>query len=359
MRIVSIASARPNFVKLAAVHHAFQKHAPQAWKHVIIHTGQHYDPLLSDVFFEELGIPKPDKNLEVKGGVSNEDTVERTRQALLPVLKEMKPDLVLVYGDVSGAHGAAKAASELRIPVAHVEAGLRSFDESMPEEGNRKAIDHLAKFLFVTEKSGMKNLEDENVTEGVHFVGNTMIDTLSRMLALIEKEQLPIALPPRFGVVTLHRPSNVDEGRHLKKVMQFLSDLSLESPLIFPIHPRTRAALGSESPISAPLHLCDPLGYLAFLKLVKQASFVLTDSGGIQEEATFLKKKCFTLRKNTERPSTIESGSNTLVDLEKADDREQVLLYAKDPKPLPVSLPPLWDGRAGERIIEILKTTLI
>ena len=368
VRLLSIASARPNFVKLAAVHHAFAAHAPKDWEHIIVHTGQHYDPLLSDVFFKELAIPEPHENLAVKGGVSNEETVAKTKEAMFPILRKHQPNLVLVYGDVSGALGGAEAAHELGIPVAHIEAGLRSFDEAMPEERNRRAIDHIAQLLFVTEQSGMDNLQKEKMAGEIHFVGNTMIDTLVRMSTLIKDQHLPSHLPKKFGVVTLHRPSNVDRREDLKRNIAFLNEVAGIRPLVFPIHPRTRDRLyqRDEGLITTPpiathhaLFLIQPLGYLPFLRLMLEADFILTDSGGMQEEAAFLKKKCFTLRKNTERPSTVETGCNVLIDLQKAGDRVQVLSYAADPKPVQAALPSLWDGRAGERIMGILNTFLL
>lgn len=359
MKIVSIVSARPNFVKLAAILHALKEGWPEA-EHIIVHTGQHYDLLLSTVFFQQLGIPEPDKNLGMKGGETNEDTVNRTRDACIPVLQNIQPKMVIVYGDVAGALGGAQAAHELGIPVAHVESGLRSFDASMPEEGNRIAIDRVASFLFVTEQSGIDHLKKEGITKGVHFVGNTMIDTLKRMEPTLEKEpRSPYKLPKRYGIVTLHRPSNVDRVEDLSKVISFLAEVAEVVPLVLPVHPRLRHAL-DEAKFSPSLfeniQREDPYGYVQFLRRVREAKFILTDSGGVQEEATYLKKKCFTLRKNTERPSTIESGSNELIDLDKEEDRKRVLEFAAHPVPPEVKIPEKWDGKAGERIVQILKT---
>lgn len=367
MRLVSIVSARPNFVKLAAVHHAIEQgnqreaSSGQHLEHIIVHTGQHYDPLLSEVFFQELGIPKPDENLGVKGGVSNEDTVSRTKEAVLPVLKKLSPDLVLVYGDVSGALGGAQAAHECKIPVAHIEAGLRSFDDTMPEERNRIAIDRIAKLLFVTEKSGIENLENENVTEGVHFVGNTMIDILGilKRLKPIMEEQLPKLPGGRYAVATIHRPSNVDDPTVLRGLIEFMKEVAELCPIVLPVHPRLQIALNkidfSLDESGPPLLLVESTPYIQFHFWLAHSAFILTDSGGIQEEAVFHGKRCFTLRKNTERPSTIDAGSNVLIDLEKSEDREKVLSYAKDPKPIQVAIPELWDGKAGERIVEVLR----
>ncbi len=372
MRIVSIVSARPNFIKLAALHHALKEHAPK-WEHIIIHTGQHYDPLLSEIFFKELNIPEPHENLGVKGGASNDDTVARTKEAALPILKKLQPELVLVYGDVSGALGGALAAHELKIPIAHVEAGLRSFDDAMPEEGNRKAIDHLSAFLFVTEQSGMDNLQNEGITKGVHHVGNTMIDTLMRMTTrgtnfeVFMKQKLPSPLeklePRHFGLVTLHRPSNVDNKENLERCIDFMNSVACkECSLIFPVHFRTQAAIqrfGLQSKFLEYIRRIDPLGYLPFIKLMIRSKFVITDSGGIQEETAFLGIKCFTLRRNTERPITLKYG-NQLVNLNDEKDKKSIITYAR----VPVSnVPKAWSlettlgfggGHAGEEIVKEL-----
>jgi UDP-N-acetylglucosamine 2-epimerase (non-hydrolysing) len=360
--IVSVCSARPNFVKLAAVHHALEKH-PE-FRHVIVHTGQHYDPLLSDIFFSQLHIPQPTVNLGIHAP-DRDKVIKATNEAIIPVLKEYQPVCVLVYGDVNGAVGGARAALELKIPIAHVEAGLRSFDREMPEEHNRIEIDKLADFLFCTEQSGVNHLEKEKAKGEVHLVGNTMIDTLIRMLPEIEKAELDLEPPENYVVATLHRPSNVDNRNNLIDVtLSFLSKINKIVPIILPMHPRFRKIIEQVDPerttvpllsISYPI---DPLGYLPFLKLMKSAKFILTDSGGIQEEAVFLGKKCFTLRRNTERPSTIESGSNTLIDPSVREDRDRVLDFAKNPVQPKITIPPLWDGEAGKRIVDILAEKL-
>ena len=351
MIILSTCSARPNFVKLAAVHHALKKH-PQI-KHVIVHTGQHYDPLFSDIFFEQLAIPLPDINLGIKGG-ERMSVIGSTEAAMGPVLKKVKPDLVLVYGDVNGAVGAALAAKKAGVRIGHVEAGLRSFDESMPEELNRIEIDRLAEMHFVSEAFGMQQLVMEKLTDKALLVGNTMIDTLVRMLPLIEEEPLPVGVPKEFIVATIHRPSNVDTAEMLQMNLKFLSELGAKCPVVLPLHHRTKAAIkafGLQSAVGPGLTIIEPLGYIAFLALVRRARCILTDSGGIQEEATFLKKKCFTMRRNTERPSTIESGSNSLIDPANAADRAAVLAFASKPSTPMITIPPLWDGHAGERIV--------
>lgn len=352
--VLSSASARPNFVKLAAVHHALAKHADNV-RHVIVHTGQHYDPLLSDIFFTQLKIPDPAFNLGVKGAANRNDILDATMKAFEEPLKQVKPDIVLVYGDVNGALGATRAAKKLRIRVGHVEAGLRSFDLKMPEEVNRIEIDGVADDLFVTEQSAIDHLANEGVKGRVHFVGNTMIDTLIRMKPLIDAAGLPKGVSGRFGVATIHRPSNVDSKESIEKVLTFLSEIAGACPLVFPLHRRTQRAMQSFG-ISAPKNLIiiEPLGYIEFLHLASQAEFILTDSGGIQEEATLLRKRCFTLRRNTERPSTIDSGSNVLIDPDNASDRKRVLDFAAKPTNVSVKIPKFWDGKAGDRIADAI-----
>jgi UDP-N-acetylglucosamine 2-epimerase (non-hydrolysing) len=355
MQLLSVCSARPNFVKLAAVHHEIVTH-PDV-RHIIVHTGQHYDPLFSDIFFQELKIPVPDANLGIKGGADREAVITATQEAMMPVLREKRPDIVLVYGDVNGAVGAARAAHALGIRLGHVEAGLRSFDSTMPEELNRIEIDRFADLLLVSEESGMKHLKEEGVKGKAVLVGNTMIDTLFRMRPLIEKAPFPAGLPTKFGIVTLHRPSNVDDKEMLAMNLRFLAELAAVCPLVLPLHRRTRAnidTLGLQTLLSPAIRIFEPLGYIEFLSLLTHSSFILTDSGGIQEEATFLKKKCFTLRLNTERPSTVGSGSNTLIDLSRSADRDQILTFAAVPDAVSVRVPALWDGKAGERILRAI-----
>jgi UDP-N-acetylglucosamine 2-epimerase (non-hydrolysing) len=354
MKLLSVVSARPNFVKLAALHHSLRSGAGQAIEHVIIHTGQHYDPLFSDIFFEQLEIPKPSHNLGVHGG-DREDVVSTTEEALTPLLKQLTPDVVLVYGDVNGALGAARAAKRVGIRLAHVEAGLRSFDQSMPEELNRIAVDAVADLLFCSEQSGMDNLSREGVSGEAHLVGNTMIDTLIRMMPRIEHAPplVDAEIGKHFAIATLHRPSNVDTPDAFKRNVDFLEEISKNIRLLLPLHHRARIALEKFN-ISMPRNIIEmsPLPYLLFLRLMKEAQFIITDSGGIQEEAVFLQKRCFTLRKNTERPSTVESGSNVLVDITKTEDRESVLRFASEPELPTITIPPLWDGKTGERIID-------
>jgi len=356
-KIVSVCSARPNFVKLAAVHHTIWKMPLNEIQHNIVHTGQHYDPLLSDIFFKQLEIPNPDFNLEIHGG-TREEVIEATDHAFAEKLSIINPDIVLVYGDVNGAVGAARAAKRLGYKLGHVEAGLRSGDLSMPEEVNRIAIDEIADVLFCSEESAVKNLQADGVAEEkIHLVGNTMIDTLIRMMPLIDETTIPIAVDGVFAIATLHRPSNVDDANILRETLSFLSEISRHIPLVLPAHHRLEAAIEKfhlEDAIDRYLILVPPMAYLSFLRCVKDAAFILTDSGGIQEEATYLQKKCFTLRRNTERPSTIESGSNMLVDIANHEDRHRILEFASHPVVPSVTVPALWDGKAGERIIALL-----
>lgn len=360
MIILSTCSARPNVVKLAAVHHALKD--KKDIRHIIVHTGQHYDPLLSDIFFTQLQIPQPDFNLGIKGGEDRLAMIQSTADAMESVLQEVKPDIVLVYGDVNGAVGAARAAKKLGIRIGHVEAGLRSFDPSMPEEHNRIEIDRLADLLFVSEQAGMDHLRAEKCPGKAVLVGNTMIDTLVRIRPIIEplklmmQEQRKNWQGKRYAIATIHRPSNVDDPAVLREVMKFLEEISTRCPILLPVHPRLKNALKQlgYTDSSDKLLLHDPFPYMSFLNWMKHADFILTDSGGIQEEAAFLGKRCFTLRRNTERPSTIESGSNVLIDPSRESDQKIVLDFASNPTTLNVTVPPLWDGKAGERIAEVL-----
>lgn len=340
-------------MKLAAVHHALAGSADI--EHVIVHTGQHYDPLFSDIFFTQLAIPEPQYNLGIKGG-DREEVIRATAEAFLPVLQKEQPDIVLVYGDVNGAVGAARAAKTLGIRIAHIEAGLRSFDPDMPEELNRIEIDRSADELFTTEPSAGINILREGIKGHVHFVGNTMIDTLVRMQPVIREATLPFDPPDDYVVVTLHRPSNVDDPAVLRDIFVFLQEISQICPVVIPLHLRTKATIethGLQS-LMTSFRVIEPLGYVEFLRLLSDARCILTDSGGIQEEATFLKKRCFTLRRNTERPSTVKSGSNVLIDPANDVDRQKVIEFLSHPEALNVQIPELWDGRAGERILSQL-----
>ena len=330
---------------------------PERFEHVLVHTGQHYDREMSSIFFEQLGIGDPDHLLGVGSGSHAQQTA-RVMERLEPLLLELAPDLVLVPGDVNSTLAAALTASKLRIPIGHVEAGLRSFDRTMPEEINRIVADQLSELLFIHSPEARDNLLAEGrPAEAIHDVGNTMIDTLVAMEARIQAAAAPESLGLERGaylVVTLHRPSLVD-GPLLAVALTELARIAESIPVVFPVHPRTRAAAAAAGldVESERLRLLEPLGYVEFLGLVSAAAGVLTDSGGIQEETTFLGIPCFTLRDNTERPVTIDLGTNVLLGLAPERIAEvPALLEAAQGKP--ASVPPLWDGRAAERIVELL-----
>ena len=354
MRIVYVVGTRPNFVKTAPVIGALRDRLP-AGRHTIVHTGQHYDRVMSGVFLEELGVPAPDHMLEVGSGSHAQQTA-RVMERLEPVLEEERPDLVIVPGDVNSTVAAALTAAKLQIPVAHIESGLRSFDRTMPEELNRIVTDQLSDQLFIHSPEANDNLHAEGVpAERIHLVGNTMIDTLvaleDRFRAAGSGAKLGVE-PGRYMLVTLHRPALVD-GPLLPRTIEQLAGLAREMPVVFPVHPRTRSmmeALDSEHP---GLLLCEPLGYLDFLSLLADSRAVLTDSGGIQEETTYLGIPCFTLRDNTERPITITAGTNTLLGLDPAAIAQIPEALAQRPAKRP-DLPPLWDGHASERIADIV-----
>lgn len=318
----------------------------------LVHTGQHYDRNMSDVFFEELGIPEPDVNLEVGSGSHAQQTAE-VMSRFEPALLEKKPDLVLVYGDVNSTMAATVVCSKLLMPVGHVEAGLRSFDRSMPEEINRLITDQLADWLFTPSEDGDRNLCREGISpDKIHRVGNVMIDSLLRLLPLAMKRSTN-GFPHRYALVTLHRPSNVDDGRVLKRILECLVGMSSELAVVFPVHPRTRQRMREFGIDASNLCLLDPMPYIDFLALQARAAVVITDSGGIQEETTYLKVPCLTLRHNTERPVTTELGTNILVgDDTAALQKEMSKILAGNAKS--GTIPPLWDGRASERIADVL-----
>ncbi len=357
MKLLSVASARPNFVKLAAIDHACRLPQFSDVEHVIVHTGQHYDPLFSDVFFEQLDIRLPTVNLGIHGG-TREEVIDRTTEALVPVLEAERPDVVLAYGDVNGVVAAARAAKKVGIRIAHIEAGLRSFDGTMPEELNRVEVDRMADILFCTEQSGMEHLDGEGISGECFLVGNTMIDTLVRMLPKLRDAVLPPGLPSRFAIATLHRPSNVDDAETLRSVLSFVAEVSAKCPVLLPAHHRLKASLerfNLEEILPPSVLLLEPQPYVSFLRLASDSAFIVTDSGGIQEEAVLLKKRCFTLRRNTERPVTIICGSNVLIDPAMPADRETVLAFAADPVQPNITTPDFWDGKTGERIVAVLR----
>jgi UDP-N-acetylglucosamine 2-epimerase (non-hydrolysing) len=350
MRILHVVGARPNFMKAAPVLAAFRRHASVT--QTLVHTGQHYDRNMSDVFFEQLEIPAPDVNLEVGSGSHAQQTAE-IMSRFEPVALEKKPDVVLVYGDVNSTMAAAVVCSKLLIPVGHVEAGLRSFDRTMPEEINRLITDQLADWLFTPSEDGDRNLLHEGINvEKIHRVGNVMIDSLVRLLPLAMKCQRD-GLPNRYALVTLHRPSNVDDGNVLRKILECIDKVSAEMGVVFPVHPRTRQRMREFGINMANLHLLEPAPYLEFLALQARASVVITDSGGIQEETTYLGIPCLTLRSNTERPITVEIGTNILIgnDMIKLQQELSKTLAGNGKRG---SIPPLWDGRASERIADIV-----
>jgi UDP-N-acetylglucosamine 2-epimerase (non-hydrolysing) len=354
MRIVYVVGTRPNFVKTAPVIGALRARMPEG-RHTVVHTGQHYDRLMSEVFLEELGVPAPDHMLEIGSGSHAQQTA-RVMERLEPVLEEERPDLVMVPGDVNSTVAAALTAAKLQIPVAHIEAGLRSFDRTMPEELNRIVTDQLSDLLFIHSPEANDNLHAEGIpAERIHLVGNTMIDTLvaleDRFRAAGAAARLGID-PGSYALVTLHRPALVD-GPLLAETVARLADLAREMPVVFPVHPRTRKtmeAIDSEHP---GLILCEPLGYLDFLSLLADARAALTDSGGIQEETTYLGIPCFTLRANTERPITLAAGTNTLLGLDPAAIAQIPAALSQRPAN-PPEPPPLWDGRAAERIADVV-----
>jgi UDP-N-acetylglucosamine 2-epimerase (non-hydrolysing) len=352
MHILHVVGARPNFMKAAPVYKALlQRDAFQT----IVHTGQHYDALMSDVFFQELGIPTPDVNLQV-----GSDTHAQQTAAIIsrfePVLLERKPDWVLVYGDVNSTVAAAIVCAKLLIPIAHVEAGLRSFDRTMPEEVNRVIVDQISDMLFTPSEDGNVNLLNEGIAKDkIKLVGNVMIDTLVSLLPKAREQPLP-DLPKRFALVTLHRPANVDDEIFLRDILQVLQDVGRDLNVLFPVHPRTRqriSALGIDTGKNNGLYFMEPLSYLQFLALQTRAEVVITDSGGIQEETTYLGIPCLTLRDNTERPITTEIGTNILLGRDATRLREELGKINSGIRKSS-SLPPLWDGHASERIASIL-----
>ena len=359
LRIFNIVGARPNLPKIAPLMREMQRR-PEI-EPVLIHTGQHYDERLSDIFFSQMGIPAPHANLDV-GSASHAVQTAETLKRIEPLLIEQRPSIVLVVGDVNSTIAASLAAAKLGIPVAHVEAGLRSFDRSMPEEINRILTDALADYLFVTEEVAIDNLLKEGrPRDAIHFVGNVMIDSLRMFLPLAQNSNVGEELKlktgntwQRFALLTLHRPSNVDSPEQLAQILRAVERVAKEVPVIFPVHPRTKDKLAAEGiSLNTNLHILPPMGYLDFLCLMSQATLVLTDSGGIQEETTALGVPCLTVRENTERPVTIAQGTNQLVgtDAVKIVSAAHEILAGKGKSG---RIPHLWDGHAAERIVEIL-----
>jgi len=358
LKIISVVGARPNFIKIAPVHKIFQKHSKKV-NHLICHTGQHFDLNMSKVFFEDLEIPKPDFYL----GVSEGSHAEQTARIMIEFEKTInaeKPDLIIVYGDVNSTLACSLVASKLGIKIAHVESGLRSFDREMPEEINRIITDILADFLLVSEPSGLINLKNEGISENkIFFVGNVMIDSLVYYMPKIEKSKILKSLglnKKNYILVTFHRPRNVDTKENINKLIIFLNNLGTKRKVVFPIHPRTKKNIkdfGLSDKFISNVLTTDPIGYIDFLALSKNAELVITDSGGIQEETTFMGVQCLTVRNNTERPVTVTLGTNQKIgtDLSEVEIAATTILNGKIKKG---SIPELWDGNTAERIVEIL-----
>jgi UDP-N-acetylglucosamine 2-epimerase (non-hydrolysing) len=355
MRVLSVVGARPNFMKLAPVDRELVRHRDV--EHILVHTGQHYDAAMSDAFFEELGIRTPDHHLGVGSG-SHAAQTAAVMQGLEPVLVHVRPDLVLVYGDVNSTLAAALVAAKLGLRIGHVEAGLRSADWRMPEEINRVLTDRLSDLLFTPSRDALENLVREGIpAQRIHFVGNVMIDSLVAMLPTARARDAPArhgVAPGSYVVATLHRPSNVDDAATLRGLLEALDELGAEGPVIFPVHPRTHERirrLGFQPSSTSDVRLLEPLAYLETLSLVASAKLVITDSGGLQEETTYLGIPCLTVRPNTERPITCLLGTNRLV----AARRDAILSAAHDgaevrARPqVPIER---WDGRAAARIAE-------
>jgi UDP-N-acetylglucosamine 2-epimerase (non-hydrolysing) len=359
LKIINVVGARPNFMKISPLVDEMKKHADI--EGLLVHTGQHYDEQMSKFFFNDFGLPQPDVYLGVGSGGHGVQTgkimIEFER-----VLIENTPDIVVVVGDVNSTIACGLVAVKMGVQLAHVEAGLRSYDRTMPEEINRVLTDQISDYLFTTERNAQENLEREGISpKKIFFVGNVMIDTLLKQRGRAEQSSIMQALevqPQEYGLITLHRPSNVDNQENLSKILDALIEVQQQLPLIFPVHPRTRKQMGQfglqqKLRNASNLKLTEPLGYLDFLKLMSHAKFVLTDSGGIQEETTVLGVPCITLRENTERPVTVEVGTNVVIGnspLRAVEECFRILsgLGKKG------TLPELWDGHAAQRIVRIL-----
>jgi UDP-N-acetylglucosamine 2-epimerase (non-hydrolysing) len=363
VKILNVVGARPNLMKIAPLMDAFRRQG--AFDPLLVHTGQHYDDNMSELFFRQLGIPEPDLDLGA-GSASHALQTSEIMRAFEPVVLEHEPDAVLVVGDVNSTIACGLVAVKLGVKLVHVEAGLRSFDRSMPEEINRVLTDAISDFLFCTEQSGVDNLRREGVAEEkIHLVGNVMIDTLLRHKASAETSTILDDLglePGGYAVLTLHRPSNVDDPEILGRLLDALEVVQGDMPLVFPVHPRTsdkicEFGLAGRVDRLENLRMLTPVGYLDFLKLTSSARLVLTDSGGIQEETTILEVPCLTLRESTERPVTLQMGSNRLV----GSDPERILAGYREimaARSSDFRVPPLWDGHAALRIAEVLDKAL-
>jgi UDP-N-acetylglucosamine 2-epimerase (non-hydrolysing) len=350
VNIFHIVGARPNFMKVAPVLNALK--GRKGVVQTLVHTGQHYDVNMSDVFFQQLRIPSPDVNLAVGSGSHAQQTAE-IMMRMEPVVLERRPDIVLVYGDVNSTVATVLVCAKLGIKVAHVEAGLRSFDRTMPEEINRLVTDQLADMLFTPSEDGDENLRREGVSdEKIFRVGNVMIDSLVNLLPVAQKTKID-GIPDRYALVTLHRPANVDDSATLKGILESLLEVNRNLAVVFPAHPRTRKRITDFGLNANQLRVLDPLPYIDFLGLQSRATVVITDSGGIQEETTYLGVPCLTVRENTERPITVSMGTNVLVGRDRDRLRAELsrILAGSAKKG---SVPPLWDGHAGDRIADVL-----
>ena len=367
IKIVIVAGARPNFIKIGPLVHELEIHK-NIFNTILVHTGQHYDFEMSEKFFKDLDIPKPKYFLHV-GSASHATQTAKIMIAFEKVILRVMPNIVVVVGDVNSTLACAIVASKLNIQIAHVEAGLRSFDRAMPEEINRIVTDSLSDYLFVSEESGLVNLKSEGVnSKNVHFVGNIMIDTLLSKMEKIAKSNILNSLEVRYktkklkldtyAVLTLHRPENVDSKESLTNIYNILKAISKKTKIVYPVHPRTKMMIKKHDflrkfKLLDNLIVVEPLGYIDFIKLAKDSSFVLTDSGGIQEETTFLKVPCLTMRDNTERPVTINKGTNNLVGINKYRISRHVD-YILNNINRRSKIPKLWDGKTAERIVRII-----
>ncbi|MCO8121965.1 UDP-N-acetylglucosamine 2-epimerase (non-hydrolyzing) [Stieleria sp. TO1_6] len=358
MKILSVVGARPNFMKIAPIMRAIQAASPET-QQTLVHTGQHFDEKMSDVFFRELELPKPDEHLGVSGG-SHAVQTARIMLEFEPILEKHRPDWLVVVGDVNSTVACSLVASKIGIPIAHVEAGLRSRDNTMPEEINRKITDAISDLLLTPSPDGDANLIAEGVDrDRIVCVGNVMIDSLIRALPKIEASKILSELELTAGnyvLATLHRPSNVDDPQMLAQLIKALNQISASLPIVFPVHPRTRARLEAENiELADGIKMVDPLGYFDFMALMRSAKVVMTDSGGVQEETTYLGVTCLTVRPNTERPITIDEGTNRLVQ----PGTETLLEAWKEVEANPPQrrCPELWDGKAAERIAARLLQT--
>lgn len=361
MKVISVVGARPNFIKIGPIHRALSKH--KEINSLILHTGQHYDAKMSDIFFNQLELPKPDFYLGIGGG-SHTYQKANVMLAFEKILLEEKPDVVLVVGDVNPTAACSITSVKMGIPTVHVEAGLRSGDRKMPEEINRILTDAICDDLFITEHSGLVNLAKEGVPDNkVHFVGNVMIDSLVYFREKASKDEILSSLglkPKSYILTTMHRPSNVDNEDSLKRILCILTNAAKDNTVVFPIHPRTennmkKHNLWEKLEAIENIKLLGPQGYLQFLNLMDNAKLIITDSGGIQEETTFLQVPCITFRSSTERPVTVELGTNVLIDELDVDKVEKVMNEILEGKAKKGNIPPLWDGNAADRIAAILK----